>query len=570
MNSPTIKISESPNSSSMAIPTTTSFPTIHFEEPIISGSLPKSMNNSDTHHQHNNNTPNNNSNANTNKNANGNLEVPLAPTAVNPPRRGHRHRRSAAISGDFDLAGMGLLPPPNTASHSLSKSVPTESSYIYSIPLSNSGSLNNGSTNNNNDGNTLLPPLNNNQNSTTTTAAATATNSFSIPKLSYDSFSSPKVDRLDNDNTSNSMHNNRFFSSSSYLGSPMRRNLPLASSNSNNPIVSSSYNGNTSTTLTNNNNNINENNYEKIHLMSPVSTSSTKYFMTEEAKFDRNSSVPNAVIDLDDIFNKPCTTNFPNNSSSSLNSNNLLNLKNSRSSSFHEFDNNLFPMSLSSPINNTNNNNNNNNNTNNNYTSSSSSSTSQLPLSNFMNPNFSYNSLNGNNNGSINNNSNGNGAIKHSLFCSPKKNDVAIVEEIEEEELYTDESYGRFNNNQNHNGSTYKTYSSNRYNRSPIRNSIDEELVITNNNLNIDELNNKSSNSLNSVNMFTSSSSSSPQLAPSSTNTLTNNAISSNPNINSSNNTNTNTQFSSSMASPAVTANTGITTNANSSTKSVK
>ncbi|GMF81309.1 unnamed protein product [[Candida] boidinii] len=65
--------------------------------------------------------------------------------------------------------------------------------------------------------------------------------------------------------------------------------------------------------------------------------------------------------------------------------------------------------------------------------------------------------------------------------------------------------------------------------------------------------------------MFTSSSSSSPQLAPSSTNTLTNNAISSNPNINSSNNTNTNTQFSSSMASPAVTANTGITTNANSS-----
>ncbi|GMF00211.1 unnamed protein product [[Candida] boidinii] len=263
MNSPTIKISESANSSSMATPTTTSFPTIHFEEPISSESHSTSMSNSNNHNNNNNN--NNNANTNTNTNTNGNLEVPLTSTAAHPPRRGHRHRRSAAISGDFDLAGMGLLPPPNTASHSLSKSVPTESSYIYSIPLSNSASLNNGSTHNNNDGNTLLPPLKNNQNQTTTTSAST--NSLLIPKLSYDSFSSPKVDRLDNDNMSNSMHNNRFFSSSSYLGSPMRRNLPLASSNSNTPIVSSSYNGNSNTTLTNNN--INENNYEKVHLMSP-------------------------------------------------------------------------------------------------------------------------------------------------------------------------------------------------------------------------------------------------------------------------------------------------------------
>ncbi|KAG7908410.1 hypothetical protein KL907_001900 [Ogataea polymorpha] len=39
-----------------------------------------------------------------------------------PPRRGHRHRRSAAISGDFDVQEFGLLPP------MMSKSVPGSTS----------------------------------------------------------------------------------------------------------------------------------------------------------------------------------------------------------------------------------------------------------------------------------------------------------------------------------------------------------------------------------------------------------------------------------------------------------
>ncbi|KAG7752746.1 hypothetical protein KL911_003477 [Ogataea haglerorum] len=39
-----------------------------------------------------------------------------------PPRRGHRHRRSAAISGDFDVQEFGLLPP------MMSKSVPGSAS----------------------------------------------------------------------------------------------------------------------------------------------------------------------------------------------------------------------------------------------------------------------------------------------------------------------------------------------------------------------------------------------------------------------------------------------------------
>ncbi|KAG7813952.1 hypothetical protein KL921_000226 [Ogataea angusta] len=49
-----------------------------------------------------------------------------------PPRRGHRHRRSAAISGDFDVQEFGLLPP------MMSKSVPGPAS--CSLAASSCGS----------------------------------------------------------------------------------------------------------------------------------------------------------------------------------------------------------------------------------------------------------------------------------------------------------------------------------------------------------------------------------------------------------------------------------------------
>lgn len=164
------------------------------------------------------------------------ISMTLQPPSV---KRGHRHRRSAAISGDFD-ANYFLQPPTNGNTSSISKSLPC--SPVKSNPISNI--LNSNSNHNCNAGIGTLHPKE------------------SMTKLDCPPSTLTPAPTL---NFNNSVQNSTF-------------------SNTNNTTYYSSSTTNTNTTPTSN-------------LSTPV-----KFYLTDETRFSNsNSNIPDALIDLDDI-----------------------------------------------------------------------------------------------------------------------------------------------------------------------------------------------------------------------------------------------------------------------------
>ncbi|GMG39331.1 unnamed protein product [Ambrosiozyma monospora] len=251
----------------------------------------------------------------------------VQPVSLLPPRR-HRHRRSAAISGDFDVQGMGIFLPPqvNAAiSASGSKSVPSS---LSGSPVKNNFA-------------TLAGTPSKSSNASVKTPS---TPNFLVTDEDTKRTVSPRGDDLES------------------LNSPFKKpNADFVSTASSGPNSANSSTDRLSASA-----------------QSTTSSSQLRFFITEEAKFDKHSSIPNAVIDLDDILNKPL-------SSSSLNSFNI-------------------------------NNNNNNNNTN----VPSMSIPSVLRKAGLVADNSHY--------------------PRHSLYASPKK-EVSIVEGIREEESEGEEIF---------------------------------------------------------------------------------------------------------------------------------
>ncbi|ODQ49462.1 hypothetical protein PICMEDRAFT_9926 [Pichia membranifaciens NRRL Y-2026] len=212
------------------------------------------------------------------------LADPISMT-LQPPtvKRGHRHRRSAAISGDFDSNSF-LQPPPTSANSSnalnLSKSLPcspVKSSVISSI-------LGNGS------GGTTLHPK-----ESMARLDCTAPTLTPAPTTGFNS-------SLQNSSYSNSTGNNNSGSTSNYY------------------YASTS---NTTTTPTPNSN-----------LSTPI-----KFYLTDETKFtNSNSNIPDALIDLDDINNNSTfSSSLPNNFNLSLNLNPASKFG-KKQFSFHDFE----------------------------------------------------------------------------------------------------------------------------------------------------------------------------------------------------------------------------------------
>lgn len=199
-----------------------------------------------------------------------------------PNERHHRHRRSAAISGDFDAMGLGLMSP-------------------------NNHNINNSNNNNNSNGHlyskyNLSVSKTDEQldkhfqfNNDEDFANSKPTQSFSFPNKPYDgpSFSTPP--RYINSPPKRSNYGSSDFCGlSSSLNSPIKLNQKRSLSNLNN----------------NNNNNTNNN--------SNTNTPKTKFFLTEETTIN-NDNVPDAVIDLDEVLNANLHIGDGNNSSSNSN-----------------------------------------------------------------------------------------------------------------------------------------------------------------------------------------------------------------------------------------------------------
>lgn len=174
-------------------------------------------------------------------------------------RKIHRHRRSAAISGDFDSMGLGLFSPPPT-----------------------SKSLNNISINNNN----------------------SYANESSIDKhFQFDNYrdftNKPVVDGFSFPNKTPDM--NRTPSSSS------PRKFAALSPGRGSPLPPNSYGLNSPIKL----------NHKKASSVS--NTTKTRFFLTEETSFNKGN-IPDALIDLDEVMNANLHIGYSssNNSNSSL------------------------------------------------------------------------------------------------------------------------------------------------------------------------------------------------------------------------------------------------------------
>ncbi|CCE85819.1 Piso0_005454 [Millerozyma farinosa CBS 7064] len=159
------------------------------------------------------------------------------------PRRGHGHRRSAAISGDFDAIGLGLFSP------TVPSSAKATSSYMDKEYNDNDNhKVYEYNTNEDLDGHF-------NFNNEEDFCNRTEQNSFAFPNKDY-----------------SSKHSNSYSAS---FRSPIRRHNQSLSS----PI--------------------------KLNHKKSISTSnspSSNFFLTEETHFDEDN-VPNAVIDLDEVIN---------------------------------------------------------------------------------------------------------------------------------------------------------------------------------------------------------------------------------------------------------------------------
>lgn len=161
------------------------------------------------------------------------------------PRRGHGHRRSAAISGDFDAIGLGLFSP------TVPSSAKATSSYMDKEYNDNDNhKVYEYNTNEDLDGHF-------NFNNEEDFCNRTEQNSFAFPNKVH-----------------SSKHSNSFSAS---FRSPIRRH-------NHNQLLSSPI---------------------KLNHKKSISTSnspSNNFFLTEETHFDEDN-VPNAVIDLDEVIN---------------------------------------------------------------------------------------------------------------------------------------------------------------------------------------------------------------------------------------------------------------------------
>ncbi|GMF02480.1 unnamed protein product [Ambrosiozyma monospora] len=190
----------------------------------------------------------------------------VQPVSLLPPRR-HRHRRSAAISGDFDVQGMGIFLPPQVnagISSSGSKSVPSS---LSGSPVKNNFA-------------TLAGTPSKSSNASVKTPS---TPNFIVTDEDTKKTVSPRGDDLES------------------LNSPFKKpNADFISTASSGPNSANSSTDRLSASA-----------------QSTTSSSQLRFFITEEAKFDKHSSIPNAVIDLDDILNKPLSSH--NNNSNNIN-----------------------------------------------------------------------------------------------------------------------------------------------------------------------------------------------------------------------------------------------------------
>lgn len=185
-------------------------------------------------------------------NSNTNLSVSATPSAIR--RQNHRHRRSAAISGDFDIMGLGLFSPPN-------------GSKPLHLPLHNHSHSYNVSNQKSDQ---------NNQNNI---------NTGSAPEKSY----------LDK--------HFHFNNEDDFTNKPTSSDFAFPNKTPDLMNVSTPPRYFTSSNLKNRTHNLNSPiKLNHRHAMSTSNTPRTKFFLTEETNMN-NENVPDAVIDLDEILN---------------------------------------------------------------------------------------------------------------------------------------------------------------------------------------------------------------------------------------------------------------------------
>lgn len=167
-----------------------------------------------------------------------------------PPERTHKHRRSAAISGDFDAYGLGLFSPSNK---SINQVIDDDLDMKYNF--NNDDDFKNGPD-------FLFP-----NNIANPSAKFTECDSLNV--------SSPQRYMKKHLNSPIKLNNRRSFSQPSLLLQPPQ--LYLTSFNPSSPLNSQIHNSN-------------------------QNTPNTKFFLTEETNIN-NDNVPDAVIDLDEVLN---------------------------------------------------------------------------------------------------------------------------------------------------------------------------------------------------------------------------------------------------------------------------